>query len=268
MPAERPEDETGPASLLSGAPHPVLAGWYGKADARAGFVRRLFDAGAPDYDRLNRLFSFNSGAGYRARTLRGAGLRPGDRVLDVATGTGLVAREALRIVQSQGLVVGLDLSAGMLAVAAGREGLALVMGDAGQLPICDAGFDMVTMGYALRHVADLRAAFAGFRRVLRPGGTLVLMEIASPPGRIRRRLARLYLSRLVPLLGRLTGGGAAADRMMRYYWDTIEHCVPEAVILASLAASGFAEARCDTQFGLLKTYTARRALPVRAARGP
>nr|WP_321986406.1 class I SAM-dependent methyltransferase [uncultured Lichenicoccus sp.] len=267
MPAERPDDETSPPKSLPDAPHPVLAGWYGEAASRIGFVRRLFDDGARDYDRLNRLFSFNTGAGYRARTLRGAGLRPGDRVLDVATGTGLVAREALRIVQSQGLVVGLDLSAGMLAVAARHDGLALVMADAGHLPICDGGFDMVTMGYALRHVADLRAAFAGFRRVLRPGGRLVLMEIASPPGRIRGGLARLYLGRMVPLLGRLTGGGAAADRMMRYYWDTIEHCVPEAAILAALGASGFADPRCETQFGLLKTYTARRALPVHAARG-
>ncbi len=267
MPAEHPEVEAGTADL-SGAPHPVLAGWYGTSDDRAGFVRRLFDQGAPDYDRLNRLFSFNTGAAYRARTLRAAGLRPGDRVLDVATGTGLVACEALRIVQSQGLVVGLDLSAGMLGVAAGREGLALVMADAGQLPVCDGGFDMVTMGYALRHVADLRTTFAGFRRVLRPGGTVVLMEIGVPRDAVRRRLARIYLGRLVPLLGRLTGGGTAAERMMRYYWDTIEHCVPETVILAALAASGFADARCDTQFGLLKTYTARRALPVHAARGP
>ena len=268
MPAENPEVEAGSADDLSGAPHPVLSGWYGRAGDRVGFVRQLFDQGAQDYDRLNRLFSFNTGAGHRARMLRAAGLRPGDRVLDVATGTGLVAREALPIVQSQGLVVGLDLSAGMLGMAARHQGLALLLADAGRLPICDAAFDMVTMGYALRHVADLRAAFAGFRRVLRPGGALVLMEIAVPPGAVGRRLARLYLGRVVPLLGRITGGGEASARMMRYYWDTIEHCVPEATILAALAASGFADARCETQFGMLKTYTARRALPVHAARTP
>ncbi len=266
MPSQQPGNRADPATPHPDAPHPVLAGWYGQENDRAGFVQALFDDGAPTYDRLNRLLSFNTGAGYRARLLRQAGLRVGDRVLDVATGTGMVAREALRIVQSQGLVVGLDLSGGMLAIAARDPGLALVMADAGSLPICDAAFDMVTMGYALRHVADLRVAFAGFRRVLRPGGTLVLMEIAYPTGRLRRLFAKLYLSRMAPLLGRLTGGGDAADRMMRYYWDTIEHCVPESTILAALTAGGFANARCDTQFGLLKTYVARRAMPVHAGR--
>ena len=242
----------------------MLHEWYEDSGQRAGFVRTLFDAGAEEYDRINRLFSFNRGGLYRAHLLRGAGLRPGDRVLDLATGTGLVAREACRLAQPGGLVVGLDISPGMLAVARRlmhtHPGLVLTRADAEMLPVGDGGFDMVTMGYALRHLSDLDRAFAEFRRVLRPGGRLLLMEIARPRSRIGQALARLYLGHAVPLLSRLSGGGEQAARMMRYYWDTIEGCAPEAGILQALRRSGFEDARCITEFGLFKTYGARRPL--------
>ena len=242
------------------APHPVLDRWY-EASGHARFVRSLFDENAGGYDRINRLFSLNTGGRYRSQLLRRAGLGPGGRLLDVATGTGLVAREALRLTQPGGLVIGLDISAGMLAVARRQTGLALVQADAETLPIEDGGFDMVTMGYALRHVADLDRTFAEFRRVLRPDGVLVLMEIARPAGPVGHALARIYLGWVVPLVSRLLGGSKQAHRMMRYYWDTIENCAPERSILASLHRSGFVEARCATEFGLFKTYIARRPAP-------
>jgi demethylmenaquinone methyltransferase / 2-methoxy-6-polyprenyl-1,4-benzoquinol methylase len=255
------EAETNGQTIACGhAPHPVLRPWYDEAGQRAGFVRALFDAGAGGYDRINRLLSFNTGGRYRAHMLRRAGLQPGDTVLDVATGTGLVAREARRLVEPGGVVVGLDVSAGMLAVARRQSGLALLQADAERLPVADGGFDMVTMGYALRHVGDFGRAFAEFRRVLRPGGTLVLMEIARPRSRAGYALARLYLGHAVPLVSRALGGGRQAGRMMRYYWDTIEHCASEASILAALRGQGFERTRCETELGLFKTYVARNPL--------
>ncbi|WP_428391572.1 class I SAM-dependent methyltransferase [Lichenicoccus sp.] len=237
------------------APHPVLVGWYATETDRAGFVRSLFDRGAAGYDRIDRLFSLGTGTRYRAALLRRAGVRSHDRVLDVATGTGLVARAARRLAPD-GLVVGLDVSAGMLAVARRQPGVALLQARAEQVPARDGAFDVVTMGYALRHLDDLDRAFAEFRRVLRPGGMLLLTEIVCPASRLGQALARLYLGGLVPCLSRLLGGGADASRMMRYYWTTIDQCVPEASIVAVLGRCGFGTVRSETELGLFRTMIA------------
>ncbi len=239
-------------------PHPVLTAYYPGAAEREGFVRRLFDATAADYDRINRIFSFGTGQRYRAQALRRAGLAPGMQVLDVATGTGMVAAAAQHLVGPSGSVTALDLSAGMLRRAGRHAGLRLVRGTVDSLPFADARFDLLTMGYALRHVGSLDAAFAEFARVLRPGGRVLLLEIGRPDSRLGHRLVRAYLGRVVPLLSRLAGSGRQAATLMRYYWDTIETCVPPQTILATLRASGLDDARCITEFGMFRTYTATR----------
>jgi demethylmenaquinone methyltransferase/2-methoxy-6-polyprenyl-1,4-benzoquinol methylase len=239
------------------APHPTLTGYYQTPQERDGFVQTLFDGAAGSYDRINTAFSFGSGAWYRRQALRRAGLRPGQRLLDVAVGTGLVAREAVRILGRREAVTGLDLSEGMLAEARRRLGIPLIRGRAEALPVADASFDMLSMGYALRHVPDLLLAFQEYRRVLRPGGGLLLLEIARPEGRLAHAAARLYLGRLVPGLSRLLGG-ERAERMMHYYWDTIEACVPPAAITGALAAAGFEAVGCEVQLGLFRAYSARR----------
>ena len=101
----------------------------------------------------------------------------------------------------------------------------MIRGNAERLPMADASFDFVTVGYALRHVTDLASAFQEFRRVLRPGGTLLLLEIARPQGLIRRRLVKWYLGRMVPLLCRWLMPQTKSATLMGYFWDTIENCV-------------------------------------------
>jgi demethylmenaquinone methyltransferase/2-methoxy-6-polyprenyl-1,4-benzoquinol methylase len=240
------------------APHPPLPAYYHGGGARDGFVRRLFDETAESYDRINAAFSLGSGAWYRRAALRQAGLRPGQRVLDVAIGTGLVAREAVRLLGGPRDVVGIDLSEGMLRRARASLPVPLVCGRAEALPLADASFDFVSMGYALRHVAALPAAFAEYRRVLRPGGRLLLLEIARPQGRLAYAATRFYLGRLVPGVIARLGGGERARLLMRYYWDTIDTCVPPVVILEALAAAGFTDIGCDVQLGIFRAYTARR----------
>lgn len=240
-------------------PHPALTAYYAGPAERAGFVRRLFDATAADYDGINRAFSLGTGQRYRAEALRRAGLGAGAQVLDVATGTGMLAAAAQRRVGPSGRVVALDLSAAMLQVARRHAGPHWVQGSADALPLADAQFDLLTMGYALRHVASLDGAFAEFARVLRPGGRVLLLEIGRPGSRLGLRLARAYLGRAVPLLSRLAGSGRAAETLMRYYWDTIETCVPPETILAALRRVGFRDAACATEFGLFRTYTATRS---------
>jgi demethylmenaquinone methyltransferase/2-methoxy-6-polyprenyl-1,4-benzoquinol methylase len=239
-------------------PHPALTAYYAGPDDRAGFVCRLFDATAGDYDAINQIFSFGTGRRYRAQALRRAGLTAGAKTLDVATGTGMVAAAAQQVVGPSGSVTALDLSEGMLRVARRHPGLRLIRGSVDALPLADAQFDLLTMGYALRHVASLDVAFAEFTRVLRPGGRVLLLEIGRPHGRIAHHLAHAYLGRVVPLLSRLAGSGRRAEMLMRYYWDTIENCVPPETILAALRASGLQDVSCVTEFGVFKTYTAAR----------
>ncbi|RAI58318.1 class I SAM-dependent methyltransferase [Roseicella frigidaeris] len=249
--------EPGPA-----APHPPLTRFYGTAAERDPFVRRLFAETADVYDRINAACSFGSGGWYRRQALRRAGLRPGDRVLDVAVGTGLVAREALRVLGGRGEVTGLDLSPEMLRQARRGLPIRLVAGRAEALPLGDAAFDFLSMGYALRHVASLPVAFAEYRRVLRPGGRLLLLEIARPEGRLAYAAARFYLGRVVPAVSARLGGGRrggeGARRLMQYYWDTIDHCVPPAAILDALRQAGFRGVGCEAQFGLFRAYVAQR----------
>ncbi len=107
-----------PTTPQPGAPHPTLTAYYAGPDERSAFVRRLFDATASDYDSINQVFSFGTGRHYRAQVLRRMGLTPGARVLDVATGTGMVAAAARELVGPSDSVTALDLSAGMLRAAA------------------------------------------------------------------------------------------------------------------------------------------------------
>jgi demethylmenaquinone methyltransferase/2-methoxy-6-polyprenyl-1,4-benzoquinol methylase len=236
----------------------MLTAYYKTAAGRDVFVRRLFDQSAASYDRINAAFSFGSGAWYRRRTLVKAGLRPGQRILDVAVGTGLVAREALRILGKPRDVVGVDLSEGMLREAARTLAIPLISGRAEALPVADASFDFLSMGYALRHVSALPVAFAEYKRALRPGGRVLLLEIARPESRLAYAATRFYLGRIVPAISACLGGGPEARRLMQYYWDTIDTCVPPATILEGLRQAGFEDVECDVQFGIFRAYMARR----------
>ncbi|MCB1776251.1 MAG: class I SAM-dependent methyltransferase [Candidatus Competibacteraceae bacterium] len=218
----------------------------------------MFDRTAGYYDRVNQLLSFGSGSWYRRRALTRAGLKPGMTVLDVAIGTGLVARQALAITGDAQAVVGLDVSAGMLAEVRRLLHVPLIQGVMEQLPVADESFDFVSMGYALRHVTDLNVTFREFHRVLRPGGVLLILEITRPAQPFKRALLKFYLGRVIPLLSRLTTGNRDMQTLMRYYWDTIENCVPPETIIAAIRDAGFAEAGCDVEFDLFRGYFGRK----------
>lgn len=200
--------------------------------------------------------SLGSGYGYRRSALRRHGLVPGMRVLDVATGTGLVARAAMELLGPKGEVVGLDPSRGMLDVCRGVPRVSLVQGSGDSLPFADGSFDFVTMGYALRHVDDIQATFREYRRVLRPGGRVLILEISRPDGPVGRAFAGFYFGTLVPLAARVTLGGHAAQQMMAYYWDTIRECVPPEAILDALGRAGFDASERIRSGGIFSEFTA------------
>ncbi len=237
------------------APHPVLTEYYRDEAGRRRRVDQLFDASARHYDWINRLMSLGSGHRYRRDALLRAGLAPGMRLLDVGSGTGAIALLGQEIVGVSGEVVALDPSTGMLEIARAAGVLHTVPGCAESLPFADAGFDFLTMGYALRHVADLQISFVEFRRVLQPGGRLLILEITRPAPGLGYRFLRFYLRTLVPLLTRLLRRSPEAQTLMRYYWETIEHCVPPATILAALEAAGFEQVRREVQLGIFSEYS-------------
>ena len=216
----------------------------------------MFDRGAKHYDAVVDWGFLHSGAAYRRWTLKQHGLRTGDRLLDVACGTGLVAVEAAKILGTADYITCLDPSAGMLDIARTKLPAHFVLGRAEQMPLADNSFDFLTMGYALRHVTSMEDTFQEFHRVLKPGGKLLILEITKPGGRFPAFLFRLYFGRLYPFLTRLfTRSGDARD-MMHYYWETMDACVPPAFVLGALQAAGFAAVKRNIVLGLFSEYTA------------
>ena len=243
------------------APHPTLAEYYGDDGKRPAFVRRLFDHSAPSYDRIERLVGLGSGPRYRREALERAGLVQGMRTLDVAIGTGLVARQAVTLVGDRRNVIGLDPSAGMLAEARRTIGLPGVLAMGEQIPLRDASFDFLSMGYALRHLADLTVTFREFWRTLKPGGTVCILELTRPQGPRAFKMLRFYLLKVVPFLTRLTTGSKENALLMRYFWDTINACVPPPAILRALADAGFVCLRRTLALGIFSEYVGRRPGP-------
>ena len=220
------------------APHPPLTDYYSSEQERRGYVGKLFDRTASDYDRIDRLLALGSGPWYRNQALQRAGLKPGMRIVDIGVGTGLVAREAVKLTGDPARVVGVDPSAGMMACA-NLPGVQLIEGRAEAIPFPDASFDFLSMGYALRHIGDLSAAFSEFHRVLKPGGRLCLLEITKPERAWSQFLLKSYMRGVVPVLARLAGSSAESAKLWRYYWDTIEACVPPSGVIDTLEKAGF-----------------------------
>ncbi len=235
-------------------PHELLRDYYASEAERQKFIRRIFDETAADYDRIERLLAQGSGSWYRAEALKRSGLSAGTQVLDVGIGTGLVAREIQKIVGPGGRVIGVDPSPGMMGQV-NLPGVELVEGRAEALPQADASQDFVTMGYALRHISDVQAAFNEFHRVLRPGGRVLVLEISKPRGRLATWGLKAYMRGVVPLLARFVSRQRDTAHLWRYYWDTIEACIPPETVLDALRAAGFTEVKRHLELGIFSEYS-------------
>jgi demethylmenaquinone methyltransferase/2-methoxy-6-polyprenyl-1,4-benzoquinol methylase len=172
------------------------------------FIREMFDSIAPRYDFLNRFLSLRQDVLWRRKMVSSAGLSPASSVLDVACGTCDVGLEVRRQAGDSPLVVGTDFSPGMLALGkrkalsrAGKGPVFLAAGNALCLPFGDRRFDAVFIAFGIRNIMDRQGALGEFRRVLKPGGRLAVLELTTPEQGLLRCLYLTYFRRVLPALG-------------------------------------------------------------------
>lgn len=186
-----------------------------EADAKAGMVADVFHSVAARYDLMNDLMSGGIHRIWKRFTIELSGVRPGNRVLDIAGGTGDLAAKFSRIVGAEGTVVLADINASMLAVGrdklldGGFQGnIEFVQADAQYLPFPDDSFDCITIAFGLRNVTEKETALAAMLRVLKPGGRLLVLEFSKPDNELLSRAYDTYSFRVLPLMGRLVANDA------------------------------------------------------------
>lgn len=214
---------------------------------KATYVHAMFDTIAPRYDLMNRLMTFGMDRGWRNDVVAQAAPPVGGKALDVATGTGDIAIALAKRIGPRGTVVAMDFSEGMMRPGPGKATHAGVGGvirfmaaNALDLPFPDDTFDCVTTGFAMRNVTDIERAFREMRRVTKPGGRVVCLEVAKPGFPPVRFLHHVYFNHLVPLLGRLiTGNGEA----YRYLPESARNFPPPFALKAIMERAGLRDVR-------------------------
>ena len=174
------------------------------AEEKSNYVEQKFDEIAKKYDHFNDVITFGMHRYWKKFVVRQTGLRPGDHCLDLCCGTGDIAREVLRQHPTCN-VTGLDFSQEMLKIAESKNcknsNIQYLLGDAMNIPLPDASFDAVTVGYGLRNVSNLNGCLKEILRVLQPGGVLVCLDIGKVRLPIIAELNNFYFFRIVPLIG-------------------------------------------------------------------
>jgi demethylmenaquinone methyltransferase/2-methoxy-6-polyprenyl-1,4-benzoquinol methylase len=207
---------------------------------RARYVQGMFGRIAPRYDLMNRLMTGGQDVHWRRLVMDLAQVPPGGRLLDLGTGTGDLALEALGRDPAL-LAVGGDFTLEMMRVGRQRQGGDRVrwLGvDALNLPLPDAQFDAVTSGYLMRNVADVPRALAEQRRVLKPGGRLVCLDTTPPPRNWLRPFINFHLHVIIPVLGRLIAGASDA---YTYLPDSTEQFLAAEQLAERIQQAGFRE---------------------------
>jgi demethylmenaquinone methyltransferase/2-methoxy-6-polyprenyl-1,4-benzoquinol methylase len=212
-----------------------------------GQVRAMFDRIAGVYDRLNAVMTAGLDRRWRARAADLAGLAPGDAALDVATGTGDLALELARRVGPGGRVVGCDFSEEMLALARAKAAAApgpsvdvsFRWANALALPFETGAFAAATVGFGARNYADLHRGVAEMRRVVRPGGRVVILELTSPRRPPLSWFYSVWFDRVVPRLGRAAGDSAAYS----YLPASVKRFPGPAELAAAMAGCGLEDVR-------------------------
>ncbi|GCL65122.1 bifunctional demethylmenaquinone methyltransferase/2-methoxy-6-polyprenyl-1,4-benzoquinol methylase UbiE [Pseudaquabacterium pictum] len=207
---------------------------------KASRVRGVFDSVAKRYDVMNDVMSMGLHRAWKAYTVAVANLRPGDKVLDIAAGTGDLARAFARKVGPSGLVLHTDINEAMLRTGRDRlvdDGLVLptLVCDAEQLPCPSGTFDLVSVAFGLRNMTHKDRALAEMCRVLRPGGRLLVLEFSQVAAPLRKPYD-WYSLNVLPLMGKLIANDADS---YRYLAESIRMHPPQAELKSMMQAAGF-----------------------------
>jgi demethylmenaquinone methyltransferase/2-methoxy-6-polyprenyl-1,4-benzoquinol methylase len=220
---------------------------------KARRVRAVFDAVASRYDLMNDLMSAGAHRLWKQFLLSLTGLKPGDRALDIAGGTGDVAAGLARQVGNSGLVVLADINASMLQQGRDRltdravvANVQYAQADAERLPFADSSFDCVTIAFGLRNVTDKAAALASMQRVLKPGGQLLVLEFSHPVLPTLSRIYDLYSFNVLPWLGRAVTGDAES---YRYLAESIRRHPDQQALLELMKTAGLESCRYHNLMG-------------------
>lgn len=229
-----------------------------RRDDKADRVRRMFDRIAPTYELVNSLSSAGQDRYWRRRAVRLSGAGATDEVLDIACGTGDLARAFARAGVSR--VIGADFAMDMLRQASRRAtaGVTWCLADAQRLPVAAGSFTIASCAFGVRNFQSLSAGLAEMHRVLRPGGRAVILEFSLPTRPLLRRAYRLYLEGILPRLA----GLVSRDRSgaYRYLARSVVSFVDEQGMVDALRGVGFAEvARHPLTFGVVQVYVARKS---------
>jgi len=215
--------------------------------AKTGLVREVFTSVAGKYDLMNDFMSLGVHRLWKRDFMANSGIRTGDRVLDLAGGTGDISKLAHRRVGLQGQVVLTDINPDMLRIGrqrleddgiAGNISYGLV--NAEQLPFADRSFDAVTIAFGLRNITDQDAALREMFRVLRPGGRALILEFSRVREEQLAKLYERYSFSVLPLLGKLV---ANDEDSYRYLAESIRQHPPQEELAAMMVAAGFEQVR-------------------------
>lgn len=203
-------------------------------DKQPDEVSGMFDGVARHYDRTNAIMSVGNAALWRAATVRAVNPQPGERILDVAAGTGT---SSAALAHRGATVVALDFSPGMIAEGRRRNPrIEFVEGDAERLPFGDDEFDAVTISFGLRNVAQPKAALAEMYRVLKPGGRLVVCEFSKPPRAVFRAGYAAYMRFVMPIVATVASSNRDAYGYLR---ESIEQWPDQGTLSQWIRGVGF-----------------------------
>lgn len=228
-------------------------------EGKQAYVRNMFARIAPRYDLLNSLLSLRIHHYWRHIAAKEARLKPGQRALDVCTGTADFALRLAKDVVEHGQVIGIDFCVPMLKIGMSKSHrhhvgrcISLALADAQTLPFADNTFDAVTIAFGIRNVADMRRAFTEMWRVLKPGGRLVCLEFSHPRTQPFRAIYTFYFHRILPLIGGLLSHHDAYT----YLPVSVSHFPEREQLAQLLREEGFADVRWrELTFGIVCIHT-------------